>query len=428
MFLNKKQQFHFIGCGGAGMAPLARIMQLKGFKVSGSDIAKNANTKGLESIGVQVFDKHSEKNISNLDDIVIVYSSAISAENPELSFAKNAGWKTILRGVFLAELAKTYKRTVSISGSHGKTTVTAMLAHILKECNMNPGFMIGGKISGWEFSSEAGNSDIFITEADESDGTHALLYSHLGIVNNIESDHAWSVGGEEQLYLNFQNFSKQSDKLIFVESEKANKLLSFHSNFQKLPNKITKNTFSEINNKRLKEWGEYQKINANIAITAAEHLGVNRSDAETAMNDFCGVARRMTLHYDKNEQIIIEDYAHHPTEVKVAISALRERYSDYKLKVVFQPHRYARLKLYFDEFACELRKADEIFVTPVFAAWVEKGELDSHSLADKIGDKATAIDGSWQEIAEELKKDFKAKEVLAIFGAGDIINIFKYLK
>ncbi len=410
------------------MTPMAIIMKEKGFNVTGSDIISNNNTKLLNSLGVKTFVGHSEKNINNLgNDVIVIYSSAIDKSNPELQFANSAKYQCCLRGDFLAKIANTYKRPVAVSGSHGKTTVTAMLAHILQECNMEAGYMIGGKVSGSNKSATAGNGDIFITEADESDGTHALLDSYIGIVNNVEDDHAWNVGGPEQLFKNFANFAKQSKYLFYVNSEKCNELFKNHPNKTIISANIANDDFKYVSKEKLFEWGEYQRINANVAIKVSEKLGVSRKNAEFAMNSFSGVARRMSLHYNQNNKVIIEDYAHHPTEVNVAISALRERYPNYKLKIVFQPHRYARLKLYLDDFAKELQKADEVIITPVFAAWVEKGDVNSKTLADLIGENAVAIEDSWEVIGKKVKADFKENEVVAILGAGDIDSIFQYL-
>jgi len=422
---------HFIGCGGAGMFPLALILIELGYKVSGSDMKSGANTDALLQRGGAISIGHSAASLPNSPNTLVVYSSAVSDDNKELSRARSKGLTCLKRGEMLGCLSRLYKRTVAISGSHGKTTVTGMLAHIMESCGVQAGYMIGGKLTGKNIPARAGDCDIFITEVDESDGTHADMYCALGLVTNVECDHSWSVGGEERLYKNFQTFARQSDKLVYVQSEKSDQLFASHANKEILRSSeiADKASFRYLAPARLSEWGEYQRANVALAINAAVKLGVDPIDAEMAMSSFEGVARRMTTHFKTNNTVLIEDYAHHPTEVRVALAALRERFEDFRITVIFQPHRYARLEKYLNEFAGELRKADSVVVVPVFAAWVEKGEVDSGNLAELIGESAVSLDGGWHEIAEKVVTDSShEKNVVAVFGAGTVNEIIDPLK
>jgi len=423
---------HFIGCGGAGMFPLALILIELGYKVSGSDMKSGVNTEVLQQRGGAISIGHSTASLPNSPNTLVVYSSAVSDDNPELSQARTKGLTCLKRGEMLGCLSQLYKRTVAISGSHGKTTVTGMLAHIMESCGVQAGYMIGGKLAGRNIPARAGDSDIFITEVDESDGTHADMHCALGLVTNVECDHSWSVGGEERLYKNFQTFARQSDTLVYVQSEKGDQLFASHDNKEILNTAeiADKASFKHLAPARLTEWGEYQRANAALAINAAVKLGVDPTDAEMAMSSFEGVARRMTTHFQNENTVLIEDYAHHPTEVRVALAALRERFEGFSVTVIFQPHRYARLERYLNEFSDELRKADSVVVVPVFAAWVEKGEVDSGSLAELIGESAVSLDGEWYEIAEKVVKSssHKKKSVVAVFGAGTVNDIIEPLK
>ena len=425
----KKDCIHFIGCGGAGMFPLAIILLEQGFRVSGSDMKSSSNTEILISRGANIFIGHDGANIPSGQKTLVVYSSAVSAENPELVLARCSNFVCLLRGEMLGSLSQVYQRTVAISGSHGKTTVTGMLAHIMDTCGVDAGYMIGGKLSGNDIPARAGNGDIFITEVDESDGTHANMSCSIGLVTNVECDHSWSVGGEQRLYANFQTFAEQSKQLIYVQSDKSDQLFADHHNKEILSFTTisAKQNLPDVDASRLAEWGDYQRANASLAINAAVKLGISRFDAERAMSSFAGVARRMSTHYQNAVTVLIEDYAHHPTEVRVALSALRERFPDFHLTVLFQPHRYARLEKYIEEFAYELGKADSVFITPVFAAWVEKGLVDSADLVQLIGAKATEVSDEWHKTASVVLNTRYAKEIVAVFGAGTVNEVIPYI-
>lgn len=429
----KKGHIYFIGCGGAGMAPLMYLAHKKGFSVSGSDLEESKNTENLSSLGIIIHIGHKAENLpADLPGTLVVYSSAVKPENPEFMAAKNAGCPCLRRGEMLAEMAGLYKRAVAVSGSHGKTSITSILAHILKEAGLNPGYMTGGKVKGWTYSSEVGNGDIFVTEVDESDGTHALIKAHIGIVPNVEDDHCWSVGGTEALYNNFKKFAFQSEKLIYIANEMTDKLFSAHKNKISFDiNEIVSDrSFKYLLQDELNELKGFQRVNSALAIAAAEKLGVDREKAEKGALSFPGVERRMTLHFRNEKFVLIEDYAHHPTEVAASISTLREKFPDKKLKIVFQPHRYARLQRYFEGFANELAKADSLVILPVFAAWVEKNNsaVTSEELAKKIGAKAEYMDGNWQETASRIASGTEPGTVLALLAAGDADRLLPHLK
>lgn len=414
---------HFIGCGGAGMAPMAKILLERGFKVSGSDLEDNAKTRSLRQGGGTIYQGHHAENLPAVSPCLVVYSSAIKAENPEMSAAVARGDTTIRRGEMLAVLAASYRRPVAISGSHGKTSITAMLAHILRQTGNDCGFMVGGKVNGGE-SSAAGDGDIFVTEADESDGSHIALHPYLGLVPNVEDDHCWNVGGIEQLYRNFAQFAAQSSHLLYCAHPNSNRIFFSHRDATCLETDkiLADGYFSFCTAAQMSEIQGYQRINAALAIAGAVVLGINRADAEQAMLTFPGVARRMTVHFDSPNLVIVEDYAHHPTELTAALDCLRRRYPDHYCRVVFQPHRYARLRQYFEEFATILRLPEEVVVTPVFAAWVNTDGIGSPELAEAIGKNARFSDAPWETMPESLLRLPLGDKplLLAIIGAGDL--------
>jgi UDP-N-acetylmuramate--alanine ligase len=422
----KNGHVHFAGCAGAGMAPMLQLLHEKGFSVSGSDLLENDVTEKLKKKGILIFKGHSSENMSDkTENTLLVYSSAVPEDNPEMLYAASKKIPRIRRGEALAALAATHKRTLSVSGSHGKTSVTAMIAHILKQENADATWIVGGKINGWEDSCRLGNGDIFLTEVDESDGTHALINSFLGIITNVEDDHCWSVGGEEQLYNNFKSFAERSGKLLYLKDEFTKELFSFHKDKTEIDANLE--ILKVLSPER---WEGYQIMNAAAAIQTCGFLGLNIEKAAASLNSFAGVDRRMTVHCKSERFILIEDYAHHPTEVKKALSLLKKRYPAYKINVVFQPHRFARLERYVDAFATELNAADRVFVAPVFAAWIEKGGIGSVDLAEKIGNKASYIEDPWDLAAEKIFSGLKGEDkiLLAVLGAGDINKLLPYLK
>lgn len=415
------KRVHFIGAGGVGTAPLMRIFAENGFDVSGSDMAESDLTEQLKSFGYDIKIGHSVDNLPVFvdgKDVLIVYSSAVDESNVEYAESVVRGYTMMRRGAALAAIADRYQRTVAVSGSHGKTSVCAMISWIMKKCNPSCGFLIGGRLSDASFNGESGiGNDIFITEADESDGTHTCLHPYIGIVTNVEDDHAWSLGGTQKLYDNFKSFAFNSTKLIYVASEKADELFSAHPDAIRIADVPDFAIFGR------KKWGAYQKSNAYLAILACGLLGVSEREAENALEDFPGVDRRMSLRYDSEKVVVIEDYAHHPTELRASLAAIRETYPDRRIIALFQPHRYARLERYFNEFASELSKADVVFVAPVFAAWTAMGKYTSDDLADAVLVPCAALDGSFSQMADVVAQAVWKHDLVAVIGAGDIKEV-----
>ena len=417
--LSSFRSVHIIGCCGAGCAPLARILLEKGFRVSGSDLLDNAAAATLRGHGAHIAPAgHRVENLPPENDgLLVVRTSAAGPENPEVAEAIRRGLPVLRRGEALAVVADSYTRPVAVSGSHGKTSVSAMLAWLLRELGANPGYMIGGAVTGWESAGAAGDGDLFVTEADESDGTHAFLHPHLGIVTNVEDDHAWSLGGFEALEHNFRTFAAQSQTLLYCASEETDRLFKSHPHAIRLE-------LADLPEDFLPGFGHFQRLDGMIAVKAAALLGFDPAEAERTLRRFPGVERRLSVRHN-GAVTVIEDYAHHPTELCESIRSLRELYPGRRLVVIFQPHRYARLERYFDEFAVELRKADRVFVTPVFAAWTGNGKYTSDDLAKAVG--GVALTGAWDEMGARVGFELKKGDVAAIVGAGDLPKVLPSL-
>lgn len=407
------------------MAPLALICLQLGFRVSGSDLADGENCRRLEHAGADVLIGHAEGNLPS--DGLVVRSSAIGVGNPEFDAAVSAGAVIVRRGELLSEIARGFPCSIAVGGTHGKTTVTAMLTHILKEKGIEPGFMIGGKVQGWDESGAAGNGDIFVFESDESDGTNAMVKARLALVTNIEDDHSWNFNGDNEIAANFAVFARQAERLIYLAEPGADKLFAGFVNADRinaLPSWLPSSIADATPLRGYLAW------DAALAVAGAVETGLDEGAAAEALKSFPGVARRMTVHQQSEALTLIEDYAHHPTEVAAALELIRRRWPDRFLVVLFQPHRYARLEKYLDQFADQLKIADKTFIAPVFAAWTESGAVDSADLAEKTGVGTRSLTGAWHEIAGELKAE-AAKHppcVIAVLGAGDINQAIPFLK
>lgn len=410
------EAIHFIGIGGAGMAPMAELLLARGVKVSGSDLAFNEKCRHLEEGGAVIRKGHASENVPD-DTGMIVFSSAVTEDNPERIRGRELNIPEMRRGEFLAFFLSLYRRVAAVSGSHGKSSITAMLVHILLECGFHPGYMIGAAVPGGKSSDGGADDDIFVTEADESDATHKLLSPYLGIVPNVDGDHAWSVGGDEALKENFRIFARRSEKVLCFDTEKE--LFSGMKNLLMFPFPSENETFAC-------HCG-FMALNARLAVESAVQLGCDRQKAIEAVSSYKGISRRMTLRRNDEKLIVIEDYAHHPKEVERAIDFLRIKYPECHLRIVFQPHRFARLEKFFDDFVRVLRGADSLFTVPVFAAWTESGKVDSAMLAGECG--GIFISGVWQENAEKVlvPPEDGRKLLIAVLGAGDIEEIIPYL-
>ncbi len=407
------KKLYFTGIGGAGMAPLAQLALESGDRVSGSDSAPSPKAEHLKDLGVEVYTAHKAEQLP-ADTDLLIYSSAIPETNCERVRAAELGIPQLRRGEYLGVFAQRFKRVAAVSGSHGKSSITAMLTTILEKCSCDPGALIGAARMEGE-SAMLGKGDIFVTEVDESDGTHICVSPFLGIVPNIDGDHEWSVGGAEALKENFRTFGKKSRILLVADTPELKSFYAFHPALELCEQPETFGKFKG-----------FMAKNAALAVKAATLLGVDHARATEAVNSFTGIERRMNLLSSRDGVFILEDYAHHPTEVRSSLELVRELYPDLPLHVVFQPHRYARLERFFDGFVEALKGADKLFITPVFAAWSETGSVDSQTLCDRLPNSLLRGNG-WSDLAQELLSDPTPRVVL-LLGAGDISVLASLLR
>lgn len=408
---------HCVGIGGVGMTGLALVLDDLGVRVTGSDAAESANTARLRQRGLTVAIGHRDTCPDAPDPVV--HSAAVDDANPELRWAVARGIRTVRRGAFLAELATRWPATVTVAGSHGKTTVTAMLVHILLAAGRRPGYLVGGAPGGGEAPAAAGDGNLLITEVDESDGTQALIDSSIAVVTNVEDDHCWSVGGVDALDRCFRQYAARARQLLTIDSPRTRALFADHPDVSFLDADAEAATLNSIPALA----GRHNRINAALAMAAAVRLGEATPAARAAMNAFRGVDRRLSTRYRGPGVTVVEDYAHHPTELDAVLDAVRERHRG-RLVTVFQPHRHERVARYAGRFAEALARADRVWVTPTFGAWVaDSDRADVRTIVDAAGTAADLVDGRWQEIAATVAEECLNGDLVLVIGAGTISEL-----
>jgi UDP-N-acetylenolpyruvoylglucosamine reductase len=413
------KHIHFTGIGGAGMAPIAHLLIQRGISVTGSDLEDNKNITILQKAGAEISIGHAHYIPEEAD--LLIFSSAIPEDNPEREAAKAKGILEMRRGIFLAKLAEEYSTVIAISGSHGKTTVTTILAHIFRFCGQRPDYIIGGTPAGGMPFAESGTKKIFITEVDESDRTLAYISSTIGVVLNVEDDHSWSAGGRQELFKSFETFADKADKLVYGRGPIASLLFDKHNNAIEMD--IDKDQFP------VPQPGRHNKHNAAIALKVATLVGLDEDKVKKALSIFQGVKRRCTLHAEGDKHILLEDYAHHPTELQEFVNTLNEAYPEKNKVIIFQPHRFERVKNYGDAFAKILKTCDTTYITPPFSAWNKVVEHGTAELAQQAN--ATYLDtGDWNDFANTIITNSPPEKdtVYAVIGAASIEKIIPSLR
>ncbi len=444
-----KTHFHFIGIGGAGMSGIARIMLAQGLKVSGSDAKESIVTAQLETLGATIFLGHSSANQEGAD--VIVVSSAISGTNPELLAAKERGAEIMPRASALA-LVMQGKRSVAVAGTHGKTTTTSMLTVALQKAGVDPSFAIGGMINSSGTNAHLGSGDIFVAEADESDGSF-LSYKPTGaIITNLELDHVDHFATLAVLADAFREFinSIQPGGFLIACGDDANleELLSAgireDIRIIRYGKENPKNDFqlsrihleassgvARITHKGkvlgdlvLTIPGEHNLLNAAAALAAAHALGVGLPEVLAGLTEFSGSRRRFELKGIANNVKVIDDYGHHPTEVRVTLETARRFAAGGKVFVVFQPHRFTRTQMFAREFAEALDLADQIYLLEIYAASESSIQgVSSLLIAQNRDPLKFHYQPSMIEVIEEVSKAVSPGDVVLTLGAGDVNSL-----
>ena len=444
---------HFVGIGGIGMSGLAQIMKNMGFVIQGSDISKNKNIDRLKKIGIKIYNNHRIKNLKKVTMVII--SSAIKKNNVELIAAKSKNLQIFKRAEMLANVIG-LKKNIIITGSHGKTTTTSLVANILLEAGLDPTVINGGIINSLKNNAQLGKGEWAVTEADESDGSFLKLPINYSIVTNIDKEHLDFYKSFNKLKRSFSTFIKKTPSfgksLVCIDNKNLRSLLStispnsyltygfnINSNYQicnvkknvnystfDLKIKLNKNRVNIINNIKLNLIGDHNISNATGSIAVALNLGIKISKIKDALRKFLGIQRRFTKVAVIGNREFYDDYAHHPTEIKAVIHGAKQVYKKRKIVCVFQPHRYSRINLLKNEFASSFKDADMVILCPVYSAGEKnKYNYQQNNFSKLIYNKSKiqVININNQiELKNYLKKNLLENEVIICMGAGSISN------
>jgi UDP-N-acetylmuramate--alanine ligase len=429
------RRLHFIGIGGAGMSGLALVCAELGAAVSGSDRADSSYMERLRAAGLEPAIGHDAANLPEGAEVVV--STAIGAANPELALARERGTEPIHRGTLLAELCAE-KRLLAVAGTHGKTTTTAMLVWALRALGADPAFFVGGEVPGLGTAAAAANAgwgdgEWVVAEADESDGSFLRLRPEVAVVTNVEMDHHSRWGSVAELHRAFKEFVAPATAVVVPVDESLGNVTA--------GSKVSGFDLAHPGPERLELAvpGQHNQLNARAALAALAAAGFELDAAATALADFPGVKRRLELKGTRLRAgaLIYDDYAHHPTEVRAALSALREQQPD-RLIAVFQPHLYSRTKAFAEGFGAALALADEAVVLDVYPAREQPvGELAgvsglqvAEAAAERMEGRRVrwlpAAEGADRALADLLDRNRALgleNQVLVTIGAGDVFKL-----
>jgi len=450
---NKERQIHFVGVGGVGMSAIARVLHNQGFKVSGSDQKESRNTIKLKEEGVRIFIGHKAENVREAH--LIVVSSAINDHNPEIVAARKKDIPIVERARALGYIMDSFPRSFSFAGTHGKTTTSSMAAFLFEEAGLSPTFLVGGEITNLNTNALLGESEFFFAEADESDGSIKYLNANNLIITNLEEDHLDHFGDINDIIELFlgcvTRLQEKPGHLLYINPDQwGNKMLLEKTGDMQL-NMITFG-FADTNDIyasnisyeakgssfnvywhnellgriSLSVHGEHNILNALPIIAIGLRNGVDFNTIEVGLKKFEGAKRRFHLIGHHESIDIYDDYAHHPSEIKATLLAVKNSFPDKRIIVAFQPHRFSRTMFFAKQFAEALSLADKVIITAVYSA----GE---NPIKDISGETIAAFNQEYrylpkkEEIPALVEQELQENDIFITMGAGDIFNIGKEL-
>ena len=451
---DKDKKIHFIGIGGISMSGLAAVLLNSGFKVSGSDFKNSPIVEKLKASGAEIYIGHRSENIKNVD--LVVYTAAIPSDNPELLEAQEKNISLMDRAEFLGEIMKGHKYNVAVSGTHGKTTCTSMLSHVTLAGNLDPTILVGGELDIIDGNFRIGNSEYFLTEACEYKRSFLKFFPYVGVILNIDADHLDCYKDIDEIADTFLKFSKlipQDGYLVgYGDDFRVKEILSkvdcntLSYGFDKTADVIAKNiifnkdgcaTFDVYkDNKNLFSLtlnipGKHSILNALASICVSLIFNISNDNIIEGLSKCKGAHKRFEYKGELNGVTVIDDYAHHPTEIKATLSTAKQ-INHNKTYCIFQPHTYTRTKSLFDEFAECFSDTDELILMDIYAAREKNtGLVSSDELGDAIrskGIKCTNVH-SHDEALDYVKSKLTSGDLLLTVGAGDVVIVGeKYLK
>ena len=447
MFRGRVRAIHFVGIGGIGMSGIAEVLLASGFEVSGSDMRESETTERLRTLGARIHIQHGAEHVRSAD--VVVYSSAIPRDNPELVAARRASIPVIGRAEMLAELMR-LKDGIAIAGSHGKTTTTSLVATVLHEAKLDPTVVIGGKLNALGSNATHGQGELLLAEADESDGSFLQLTPVIAVITNIDAEHLDHYGTHDNVKAAFAEFANRvpfyglvvacldhphvQDILPLIEKRTATYGLSAQADFRAKDPRVVGLTTTFTLVRRGEELGEvsvrmpgiHNVLNTLAVLAVADELMVPLDVSRRALAGFTGVQRRFTVLGEHGSVTVVDDYGHHPAEVRVTLEAAQRAYGR-RLVVVFQPHRYSRTHHSFEELSRAFNKADVLMLTDVYAAGEAPIEgATSDRLAEAIrerGHRDVVHIGPRERAVQALLNRVQPGDVVITLGAGDITRV-----
>jgi len=446
----KTRHIHMVGIGGIGMSGMAEILLLRGYKVTGSDQSESETTKRLQNLGAQIYNKHEASNIDGAD--VVVYTSAVKAEENEETRAAIARQVPVIkRSEMLAELMR-MKFGIGIAGTHGKTTTTTMAGHVVQDGSFDPTIIVGGRVHSFDKTNAVvGKGDIIIVEADEYDRTFLRLSPSMVVITNIEAEHLDTYKDLDDVKTAFTKFANKvpfygavivcldDPEVRSILPKIKKRIISYGYNPQALIRaaNITHDTFNStfsvlVNNEskgeiRLHAPGDHNIKNALASVAIGLELGIPFEKIKSGLERFRGVFRRFQLKLKNDDLMVIDDYAHHPTEVQATIQAARKGWPDRRIVAVFQPHLYSRTQQMYKQFGLSFFDAEVLVVTNIYPAREKPIEGVSGALiadtAKNYGHKDVHYIEDKSELPTKLNQIAKKGDIIITMGAGDI---YKY--
>lgn len=439
---------HFVGIGGSGMSGIAEILLRMGYQVTGSDMASSRAVMHLEEEGARVVIGHAEENIGSAD--VVIVSTAVRDDNPEVIGARKRHIPVIPRAEMLAELMR-LKYSVAVAGSHGKTTTTSMTAQVLTKCGLDPTIIIGGRVDRLGSGAHLGESDYLVAEADESDGSFLTLYPTVAVLTNIDKEHTDHYGSFENVKKAFSDFANKvpfygATILCLDDQNLQNMIPDLKKRFmtyglsksadvtgRDIRFEGFKSSFTlcykgeEVLRTTIAMPGIHNVRNALAAISTGIWLGIDPIEAAGALESFAGIERRLELKGEVGGVMVLDDYGHHPSEIKATLRAIREGFPGRRLVVCFQPHRYTRTLELMEEFHTSFYDADDLTVTAVYSAGQQPIEgASGEKIAEGVlahGNRDVRYIGELDDLLNSLVTSVKVGDVVITLGAGSISTI-----
>ncbi|WP_457755688.1 UDP-N-acetylmuramate--L-alanine ligase [Thermodesulfatator indicus] len=446
--MREYKRVHFIGIGGIGMSGLARLLLRLGFDVSGSDLNASETTRMLAEEGAIVYYGHHPKQVEGAE--LVVYSSAVSEDNPEIKRARELGLKVVPRAQMLVEIMALHRHNLVVTGAHGKTTTTSMLASVLTKGGLSPTVVVGGKVNGFDGNAWLGEErEYLLAEADESDGSFLRMTPEHAIITNIDKEHLDFYRDFDEILEAFVRFVDQvkGKVIVCLDDPGVKKLLKRKPSAKYLTYGFEEQAFYRArvikegarsvfavfeNDKILGEVvvpfpGKHNILNALATVALARTLEISFKDIRKGLSDFKGVRRRFDLKGKAGDILVFDDYAHHPREIETTIAAFKKSFPKRRLVILFQPHRYTRTKALFDDFIKCFDEADVLLVTEIYPASEKPiagitGEKLAEALARRRKGPTYFVSGEGLALARALDV-LKPGDVFVTMGAGNVYRL-----